>query len=136
MVGGMGGYMGRKKDPSTGLECRWRGFETLRCYVETTRALMEIRSAMLPIRSNISLGKTRNCRACLPQSLLRISCILCGRPHKMQETHTSASIGGEKSAVIGSDSGPGLRSDTSNLRIDGSRKSSTKLRPERWLQEG
>ena len=39
MVGKMGGHMGRKKDPSPGPECLWRGMEKLRCYVEMGQAL-------------------------------------------------------------------------------------------------
>jgi len=39
MIGKMGGHMGRKKDPSPGPECLWRGMEKLRCYVEMGQAL-------------------------------------------------------------------------------------------------
>lgn len=39
MVGKTGGYMGRKKDPSPGPECLWRGLGKLSCYVDMGRAL-------------------------------------------------------------------------------------------------
>jgi hypothetical protein len=39
MIGKMGGHMGRKKDPSPGPECLWRGMEKLRHYVEMGQIL-------------------------------------------------------------------------------------------------
>ena len=39
MAGKTGGHMGRKKDPSPGPECLWRGLGILQCYVEMGRAL-------------------------------------------------------------------------------------------------